>query len=270
MITIQYTGQFGNCMFQYAFARLHANHNRMNLVTHGPIELETAPQTIFNEPPKKGSIRVTDETYHRHRLLDSSNIMQLDPEYDYIFDGYFQDAEIYNNNAQTIRGFFKLDYPEPNKDECLVLVRLGDFIHSGPNSEIIHYEWYKNILSKIYKQKVFSITSNGLSRSPSTKEQEEKYLKEIIHDNDRILTSDANMLKEFLEVMEYKTIVCSNSTWAWWACFLSKATNIYTFSKFGSFGVEEIKSHGIHINNLANIRNISQIIDGDFINTTLL
>ena len=78
------------------------------------------------------------------------------------------------------------------------------------------------------------------------------------------------MYEEFTEAMKYKEIICSNSTWGWWVSFLSSATKIYTFAKFGSFGVSEIKSHGIHINNLFNIRNISRVIDGEFIDMTQL
>lgn len=268
MINIQYTGQFGNCMFQYVFARLHAQINNINLATHGPLELQVTPTQNYSEPHKKGTITITDETYYKHRVKNGSCIIKLDPEFDYIFNGYFQDADIYNNYIEEIRLFFDIQYTKPTIDKTLVLIRLGDFIHSGYNSEIIHYDWYKNVLNKIPGEKVFSITSNGLNRSPSTKEQEEKYLKNIIYENDTLLTSDRDSAKEFLEVMQYERVVCSNSTWAWWACFLSMSEIIYTFNKFGWFTPLNSKCHGLHINNLPNIRNKSQSFDGDFIDIT--
>lgn len=270
MISINYTGQFGNSMFQYAFARLHAHFNKINLNTHGPLELPATPTDVYDEPVKKGTIAITDDAYYRHRQQHGSCIIQLDPEYDYIFNGYFQDADIFNSHIDIIHSFFNLQYPQPSNDNILVLIRLGDFIHSGHNSEIIHYNWYKNILDNLPGKKAFSVTSNGLSRSPSTKEQEQKYIKNIVQDGDTFLTSDQNPANEFLEVMQYKTVISSNSTWAWWACFLSQCDNIYTFKNFGWFTPGNPKCHGIHINNLSNIRNIARVYNGDFIDITQL
>lgn len=268
MIYINYTGQFGNCMFQYVFARLLAKHNKINLATHGPLELECTTPTHYKESePRKGTITITDEYYHQYRLANGSKLVDLDPDYDYVINGYFQDAELYNKYVDTIRKFFLIDYIEPENlvDKTLVMVRLGDFNHSGHNSEIIHYNWYKGIFKSIQNQKVFTITSNGRERAQTTEKQEEVYRNKIINPVDEILPHRNSMYEEFTEAMKYKEIICSNSTWGWWASFLSSATKIYTFAKFGSFGINEIKSHGIHVNNLFNIRNVSRVIDGEFI-----
>jgi hypothetical protein len=253
-------------MFQYVFARLHAMHNEINIITHGPIELQTSPVEQYNEPAKRGTITITDEIYYNHRLINGSSIIRLDPNYDYIFSGYFQDAELYNLYCNEIRNFFVLDYPEPVEDTPLVLIRLGDFIHSGVNSEIIHYQWYADIFNVLNKPKRFSISNNGLHRSPSCKDKEEKYLSHLLTKDDTILSSGVDPIAEFLDVMTHKIIVCSNSTWAWWAAFLSRAEKIYTFEDFGSFGTQTIKSHGIHVNKLCNIRDVSITSKGNFIN----
>ena len=268
MIYINYSGQFGNCMFQYVFARLIAEHNKLNLITHGPLELECTTPMLYKESElKKGTITITDEYYHQYRLTNGSKLFDLDPDYDYVISGYFQDAELYNKHVDIIRKFFLIDYIEPENliDKTLVMVRLGDFNHSGYNSEIIHYNWYKDVFKNIQNQKVFTLTNNGRERAQTTEEQEKIYRSKIITMEDEILPRHENMYKEFIETMKYKQIVCSNSTWGWWASFLSSATKIYTFAKFGSFGVQELKSHGIHINKLFNIRNVSQVIDGEFI-----
>ena len=267
MIYINYTGQFGNCMFQYAFARLLAEQNKLNLgASFG--DYQCAPLQQYNEPlPRKGTKVIDDTVYYNFRLEHGSNIMDLDPDYDYVISGYFQDAELYNKHVDIIRKFFLIDYIEPENliDKTLVMVRLGDFNHSGYNSEIIHYNWYKDVFKNIQNQKVFTLTNNGRERAQTTEEQEKIYRSKIITMEDEILPRHENMYKEFIETMKYKQIVCSNSTWGWWASFLSPATKIYTFAKFGSFGVQELKSHGIHINKLFNIRNVSQVIDGEFI-----
>lgn len=271
MVQINYTGQFGNCMFQYVFARLLADYNKLNLATHGPLELECTPLTPYKESEtKKGTITITDELYHQYRLANGSKLLHLDPAYDYIISGYFQDADLLNSHVSTIKGYFNINYPVTLIDKTLVMVRLGDFIHSGYNSEIIHYDWYKKVFDYVDIERVFTITSNNLNNVCSTKEQEEKYLQEIVSTDDVILPPREKMIDEFIEAMQYKQIVCSNSTWGWWASFLSNADKIFTFAKFGSFGTQEIKSHGIHINNLYNIRNVSHTIDSNFLNITQL
>jgi len=271
MIYINYTGQFGNCMFQYVFARLLAEHNKLNLITHGPLELECTALTPYIESEtKKGTYTITDEYYHQYRLANGSKLFDLDPDYDYVISGYFQDADLLNSYASVIKGYFKINYPRTLIDKTLVMVRLGDFNHSGYNSEIIHYDWYTSVFKNIQNQKVFTITNNGRERAQTTEEQEKIYKSKIITSVDEILPHRKNMYTEFVEAMQYKQIVCSNSTWGWWASFLSSATKIYTFAKFGSFGVKEIKSHGIHVNNLSNIRNVSQVLDGEFLDITQL
>jgi len=163
-----------------------------------------------------------------------------------------------------------IDVSETNKNRKNSML-VGDKAHAGHNSEIIHYEWYQKVLTALSGSKDFSITSNKINESSCTsKERQEEYIKHIITTEDRILTADQDILKEFLEVMTYNTIICSNSTWGWWACFLSNAENIYTFDKFGMFGVPLLRTHGIHVNALSNIRNISRVVEGSLIDISSL
>lgn len=267
MIRINYIGQFGNCMFQYAFARLLALHNKMNLGTHGPLEINCTTVPSWDEPMRFETRTIDDIFYFNHRKEHGSTIPTLNPNCDYVVSGYFQDADLFNNNVNTVCGFFDIQQPavEDLINKTLVMVRLGDFNHSGFNSEIIHYNWYQKVFKNITKQKDFTITSNGRNPVGTTEEQEQKYLSKIISEKDEVLPARSNMIEEFNEALSYREIVCSNSTWAWWVSFLSKAEKIFTFSQFGSFGVEEVKTHGVHVNNLYNIRNITHTIEGDFI-----
>ena len=268
MITINYIGCFGNKMFQYVFARLLSEANNINLNAESPL-----PQTEvkrFTEPAlKMGSTTICDYMYKD--LFRDKPLKPLDPNHDYVISGYFQDADLCNKHVSQIRGFFDIDYPDTLLDKALVTVRLGDFVWEGHNSEIIHYDYYKHALSHITGEVDVSVGGNRFKGSTlATAEQEEKYLSYFVKDTFNMIEPQEDFLSEFTSNFKYKTMVLSNSTWAWWAGFLSKSSDIYTFEKTGWFSPGNHKCHGIHINNLYNIRNISKPIAGDFIDISKL
>ena len=200
-----------------------------------------------------------------------SKLLKLNSDYDYVIRGFFQDADLCNKHVEQIRGFFDINYTDNLNDKTLVTVRLADFIWSGYNSEIIHYDYYNKALSKIKGDVDVSIGGNRFpSNNLATEEQEEKYLSYFVKDTFNRLPKQKNFLDEFTSNFKYKTMILSNSTWAWWAGFLSNCTEIYTFAKTGWFTPVNHKCHGIHIKNLHNIRNISTSIDGDFIDISKL
>ena len=269
MITINYLGEFGNNMFQYSFGRLLAEANKINLDTTLP-KLPCTPVQEFDEPKnKKGTITIGDEIFRANN--PDSKLLKLSPDYDYVLNGFFQDADLCNKYVSQIRGFFDIDYPNNLIDKTLVTVRLADFIWCGYNSEIIHYDYYQRALSNIQGEVDVSIGGNRFDTSNlATEEQEAKYLSYFVKDYFNVIPPEENFLKEFTSNFKYKTMILSNSTWAWWAGFLSKCSDIYTFEKTGWFTPGNHKCHGIHIKNLCNIRNISTPIAGDFIDITKL
>jgi len=271
MITINYIGQFGNRMFQYSYARLLAEYNKINLLTELGCDniVKTTPHKQFDEPAKKGTKMLTDTGYDNFRQKNGSIIVDLDPSYDYIIDGYFQDAELFNKYEEQVRSFFIIPKINKNYDDTLVLFRLGDFIHNAWNSEIIHYNWYNEAISQMPGKKIFVTSSNKSENGPSTKEQEMTYFSKISSFNGELIEAKGTK-EDFEYIYSFDNIISSNSTWSWWACFLSRSTNIITMEQFGSFGTNILKSHGVHINKLYNIRNISKVIPGEFIDITLL
>tara|TARA_R100001594_G_scaffold39375_4_gene71027 strand:- start:1411 stop:2214 length:804 start_codon:yes stop_codon:yes gene_type:complete len=262
MITVEYLGGWGNKMFQYVFARLLSEANNINLNAKCPLP-ETNIKT-FDEPKnKKGTVTIGDEIFRANN--PDSKLLQLDPNYDYIIRGFFQDADLYNKHVTQIREFFDINYPDNLIEKTLVTVRLGDFIWDGDNSEIIHYDYYKKTLSNIEGDVDVSVGHYQHNDTKSTEEQEAKYLSYFVKDYFNILPPEEDFLKEFNSSFKYKTMILSNSTWAWWVGFLSKCSNIYTFEKTGWFTPGNHRCHGIHIKNLWNIRNISKPINEDFI-----
>jgi len=272
MITINYIGQFGNRMFQYSFARLLAEHNKINLATPFGFDniVQTTPHKQYTEPSVKKSqiILIGDKGYDNFRQKNGSKVIDLDPNYNYVVEGYFQDAELFNNYEDVVRTFFVVPEVKKNYDDTLVLFRLGDFAHEGYNSEIIDFNWYNKAIEQMPGKKVFVVSSNKSTTINCTKEHELNYLKKINMFESNFI-EPLGLKEDFEYIYGYDNIISSNSTWSWWACFLSKSSNIITMDKFGWIGIEyNLRSHGVHINNLKNIRNISKVIPGVFIDIT--
>ena len=267
MIKIIYKGGYGNKLFQYAFAKLHACFNCIQICN---LSLSKLPFTINDievlEWNDKDVIYITDDTYLKHRKINGSTIMSLDPTKNYIFNGFFQDADLYNRNKDLIKTFFTLNINARTKARALINIRLGDFIHNVGSSEIIHYEWYLEVLNKIPLCKDLLVSHYQKPNNVNYDNYATLYLNQIkkAHNVNELYLD--TLESNFLAFFEYQTIVCSNSTFAWWAAFLCDAGNIYTFKKWGKFGECVIKSHGDFIHNLENIKDISTVVDGNFIN----
>jgi GR25 family glycosyltransferase involved in LPS biosynthesis len=99
-------------------------------------------------------------------------------------------------------------------------VRVGDYKkHKG--GSVIHPEWYLSILKKQKFRKLFIVV----------REDDAKYLDWYISHfsafRPTIVSSDIK--HDFNFIMQFDRIICSNSTFCWWAAFLSEARTIWTF-----------------------------------------
>ena len=232
MINIHYNGGgFGNQMFQYCFARLLAEKNNIYLnakFNYDHVLETTKPlHQIHSESPNKPHRVIGDDVYYRWRSRHGSQIPNLDP---------------------------------------LVTLRLGDFLHDGYNSEIIHYQWYQEAMAEMPGKKDILACIFRAREVKSTPEQEEKYIGKLVKEDIGTITKTGSDLIADLKMrFSYDNIICSNSTFSWWGCFLGGAKNITTFYDFGHFGPTMHKCHGIHINQLRNIRNVSHAKKGSFL-----
>jgi len=218
-VHIKYKGRIGNHFFQYAYARLLAERNNMKLTSDWEYKkliraTKPMPGRVFKEP----SIYIKDtlpfdqeyvENYKLDKLLDTP----LDNAR-YVIAGYFENSEIMNNNEEKIKRFFKLPkIQKSNPKDILINVRIGnDFAEIG---QIIHPDYYLNILNNEQFEKVYIV---GLNK-------EEKYLDFFKGINYQMLPSSP--INDFYYFQKFDKIVCSNSTFSWWAAFFSDANTIY-------------------------------------------
>jgi hypothetical protein len=223
MVTVEYHGRDGNNFFQYAFTRLLCEQTGMHFGT-------SWPHTKYFEatPCKPGLIVEGDPLQIRDGTADENGFNRLKRDIAgkrvNLF-GFFQEIYPYNLNKETIKGFWKLPTINKNMNDVVIHVRLGDYFHNMVRS-VIDPNWYKRCLSLMKfnkkKQKLY-IVVEPYSGS-------KQYLAHFRSYQPTIVSSSAEHDFEFIR--SFDKIVCSNSTFSWWATFLSDARTIYTFARW--------------------------------------
>jgi hypothetical protein len=228
-IRINYKGNIGNSLFQYVYARLLAERNGLYLTSvfpyqkviqttpHRPGAVYTNPKIVFDEPyisengnyPERNDIRKRFDFYHE---LDK----KLAPG-QYVLNGYFEYADLFNTHEELIRSYFYLDCFEKNEKDIVMNIRFGDFAKLG---RMIDSNWYLQILENEKFEKLYIVGAKA----------DEPYLKAFEKYKPIIIPSHS--VNDFHFIRKFNKIICSNSTFCWWAAFLSEANTIYISDKW--------------------------------------
>jgi len=211
MIEVIYDGNLGNNLFQYCFARILAETLGYRLVAR-PI------------PGFPRTYDVVDGAYYpdaemiilRGQKPNLSFLNEAKPEYYILLTGYFQRYEYYQSYSKIIKQWLTTDKELSNMSvdeyDVVVGIRRGrDYIprHGLPIS------YYENALSLLKPNRVFICTD--VPSDPFVKHLQRRY-------NATIRSPGA--LDNLLFIKEFDKIIISNSTFLWWAAFLSDATKI--------------------------------------------
>ena len=244
MIEVVYDGGLGNYLFQYCFGRILAERLGYKLVAN-PI------------PGFPGTYDLVDgHDYSSEKTLtlrgqkpDLTFINNADSKYHLLLTGYFQRYEYYEHQAQRIRNWFtvedNIDFDVGVTDVVLSVRRGRDYIprYGLPIS------YYENALASIEYDRVFICTNEP--DDPFIQFLKKKYSAVVRGGGfqggvvDQHYLSDA--LDNFIFIKKFKKIVISNSSFPWWAAFLSDADEI----------VSPRPSNGLWSPNDPNSRNIS-------------
>jgi len=228
-IRINYKGNVGNCLFQYVYTRILSERNGFHFLTPFPYQkiLQTtahktgenhiSPKIVFEEPfinEKDGGPDLDDleKRYDFYRQFDK----KLAP-CQYILNGYFECSELFNPYETLIKSYFKIDDFKKNTNDIVMNIRLGDFADLG---RIITSDWYINILENEKFDKLYIVGGKA----------DEPYLKAFKKYNPIIVPSSP--VNDFHFIKNFDKIICSNSTFCWWAAFLSEANTIYVSDKW--------------------------------------
>tara|TARA_Y100000389_G_scaffold129703_1_gene127173 strand:- start:3889 stop:4674 length:786 start_codon:yes stop_codon:yes gene_type:complete len=215
-ITFQHkVGQHGNQLFVCIFAAIIARLNglRIRIPTNGLVRFKDTPLDWI-EPPD-GTSRVV--------VRNLSDDITPSEHY-HLARGYYQHTDNFNPYVDMIKNNI-LDLPtiQKNTNDVVLHIRLDGFNHNGHNSHIINPEWYKAILDTLEFEKLYIVmdTKSGrIWRKQSG--DKKKYLDAFSGYNHEIISGTAE--EDFNFIRSFDTIICSNSTFSFWATFLSDAS----------------------------------------------
>jgi hypothetical protein len=185
-VTCNFSGHLGNHLYQYVYSRLIAEEK--------------------NRPFKFKSDYIIS-TFKQARML-----MGYADSYETVRDGYpfYQgknQLDLINNSIEKIREWLiPSDFGKTVLSELgfppVVNVRGGDFKHIG---RLIHGDYYKTC-------------RQFLSKPPIVVTDDVEYAGSIVKNAEKILHTD----DDFSILFHSKELICSNSTYCWWAAFLGK------------------------------------------------
>lgn len=226
--------RIGNVLFQYACARIFADVQGLRLLT--PFDPPNGPGIVRVIPSTKGAVvhepvvHLTDsEWIVRHKPGTSFRFLGMEeellcgtwPQAHYVLEGWFQRSSWYHERRDSIERFM---IPEPvktlNTRDIVLNLRIGADWKSL--KWVIHPRWYLDILAQERFDTLHIVTD----------EIDEEYLSHFSGYSPNVISSGPNGDWEYLR--SFDRIVCSNSSFAWWACFFSKASRIYTFKRWNS------------------------------------
>lgn len=218
-VEVIYNGGIGNCLFQYVCARLFAIQNNLKLTT--PFKYQDIFQmTPFEGGKQEGGPKITieDKDDPLSRPFAPAN---------YSFLGYFQRSKWYTSRREEIENFMQLkpiSAPALGGSNIVLHLRMGDFVAC---KIAIHPSWYLNILRKEDFERLVIVTN----------EVNPEYISHFSIYNPVVVCSTP--AHDWYLVRQFDKIICSNSTFCWWAAFLSRASRIYTFKRWiGNSGMD--------------------------------
>jgi len=259
-VHINYKGRTGNKLFQYIAARVFSEKNNLNLKTDFPDNdtVEILPNKIYVGDVHENQTVIVNS----HSFIDDEINFQGNNK-KYIFDDYFHNGDFMSNNQNLIKSFFKPVNFEKNTKDIVIHLRLFDYLHftdicnphTWEGSEIINPSYYTNILDNETYDRVYIVTDEIRC------DWEKRYLNHF-KKYDPIMIQNTPK-EDFNFMMSFNKIINSNSTFSYWASFLSEAEKIYTFKNTGYYG-RNLTKVGDHVKNVFNIKNNSIIIDEGF------
>tara|TARA_R100000908_G_scaffold18470_2_gene7108 strand:+ start:568 stop:1320 length:753 start_codon:yes stop_codon:yes gene_type:complete len=239
MIVPHLKGGLGNQLFQIAASYAHSlnvnddfgiNYNLPHNLGQGNRAIQykynvfsniesttTIPSNIYNEP---------DFDYNKIPL-----------QKDILLDGYFQSEKYFKNYKDKIKQLFNFSSIKINKkysslkNKVVLHVRRGDYLENNDTHPSTSLDYYKKCLEQLdLKSSNILIVTDDI-KNVSREFKELKYT----HINGK------SELEDFVYIMNADYIIGCNSSFSWWAAYLSNSNyNFFPKKWFGPAGPKNI------------------------------
>ena len=264
-LEIKYLGNLGNNLFQYCTSIIFTKNNNLFLETKISDKFKFLKPANFKQPK---NFKLLDR--YKQLLIKDIDFDLDKKEYPYSgyrrykFRGYYQNTIYLNRYQDIILNIFKEIRDEYiktiNKNDILILIRTGeDFFHQYSDSEVLDPKYYLDILEKE------TFNNCYIYIYPQEDYYSKLYLELFDKYNPTIIKQSEDPLENFVIPFKFNKIICSNSTFHWWGCYLSESKIIYIPKLFGYFGTDIIRKHNDYYYEITNIRDRSIIVTNKFI-----
>jgi len=226
-VVCKYKGRFGNQLFIYFAARIFAEKNKLNLKSTIDQNWLNIKENIkfFQKPTELQTIIVDESSYN-----DSNNTIKYSGKGNYIFDGFFQYEKYFYENKQLLLSFIDLNIK--NKNIATMHVRLDDYL-SNVRHVVISINYYIDCIKRFCKEyKNIYIICDKL-RFKWERIYMDKLISKIKELNKNVIYEIRTMNEDLNLMATSDIIITSNSTFCFWAAFLSKASSIIQYPYFG-------------------------------------
>lgn len=211
MITFSSGGRLGNQLFQYVFARLLADHIGYRLDT-----TYAWNDTITATPHRRGAEYNCDmSTILETKNIDNLFLRQYERRHYHIV-GYWQMAAYYIPYRKKILQYFNEKAPlRTNRKDIIMHVRLDDYKDFGKGGTVLGTDYYHECINRGTFDKLYVVTD-----AP-----DDEYFRSFA--KYKPIFPKGSERDDFWFMTQFDRIICGNSTFSWWAAFLSNAGTVY-------------------------------------------
>ena len=149
MVSTDYHGRTGNNIFQYVFARILAQKNKLMMATNFPHQYFLKTTAPAAGHIVEGKAQAINDLYWAEHDQDW---LQRDWQNKRVHcSGFFQNPTYYDDNKSMTKSFFDLPVIRAMPKNAIVMhCRLGDYHETGLRS-VINPIWYLRILKFLLK-----------------------------------------------------------------------------------------------------------------------
>ncbi len=230
-VSVHLEGQLGNQLFQIATAYAYAlDHNLTltipDLLHKNQYNIPYNAQKLFlskinsGDLPYKPSLKWTEPSFNYTKIPASKSVE---------LRGYFQSEKYFKHRRSELLTLFAppsglnerilSKYPFLSSDEFIVGIQIRDYRHERPNGDYhptLGRVYYENAIAQFPENTIFLVSSNNLTHA--------KACTEGLSNNIIYLCGD-DYIEEFYTLVLCKAFITSNSSFGWWASWLSTAPN---------------------------------------------